>query len=149
MTPAQSRYLAVEAAIGAIFAGTFSLGFCALFFARLSAVPVFGNGLIVDAAPQTFMVTLLAGLFATLLARKRIAAGALAPAAGGLIRLPRNAVLRVGLLALIVTPIGVGLTALSLFAGPEHLPILPVLVAKTVYGAVLGAAVAAGCARRA
>lgn len=149
MTNAHRRYLAIEAGIGAAINGVLSLGFVFLMFGRLLQVPVFGaGGLIVDAVPQSFMVGLMSALVPTLLTRRRVASGAVAPS-GVPVRLPRHPIARAVMLAAAATVLGVGVQAAVLAGGPEYWDFAAVALGKTVYGMALGAVMTVFAARAA
>lgn len=146
MTPAHVRFLLIEAIVGAVFGGAFGVLFFFVFFGGMTMVPVYGGGLIADAAPQTFMTSLFAGLFPTFLTRRKLRTGRVASVAG-FDRAPRSGIVRVVLIALGMTVLGVALWAALLSLGPAKLPFGPVLALKTLYGVVIGAGVAAAAAR--
>lgn len=146
LTPAQQRYLAVETAIGAVINAVLSLAFVLLIFGRMTMVPVFGaGGLIVDAVPQTLMVSLMSMLVPGLLTRKRLREGKVAGAPPpGIVTIVARAVI-VALVAMVVLT---GLQFMILSLGPSAYPFGAVLVAKMLYGAILGALVARYGVRR-
>ncbi|MEG3167963.1 hypothetical protein U1737_07110 [Sphingomonas sp. LB3N6] len=139
------RHVAKETAIAAVINAALSLAFTYLMFGGQARVPVGGAaGLVFDAAPQTFMVTLMSLLVPRLLTRKKLLAGCgLVPV---LIAPPGKAVIlgtSVGWAA-IVTVVAVGLQAVLLpRLGPAEWSLGSVYVFKTGYGALLGALVAA------
>lgn len=143
MTLAHRRYFAVEMGIAAVINAVLSAAFVILAFGGRSRIPVFGwGGLAADAAPQSFMIALMSCLIPTLLARRRVAAGTVAPLAPAF-RLPRRIATRVVVVAL--STAAVALVAQSALLSPFGLwwPFANVLAFKCIYGAVLGAAVAA------
>lgn len=139
---ATRRYLRTEMVVAAVISAVLSGVFVLLLFGGRDPVPVHGwDGLIVDAVPQGLMIALMSSLIPTLLARRRVAAGAVRPS-GGTHRWPRNMVVRSGMIAI----------AAGLLSGVLHWMVLPaggdawrfgaVLAMKIVYGGVLGAVVA-------
>lgn len=136
------RYITIEAIISAAFGFVLSFFFTFVAFGEEDRVPVGGFGLIFDSAPQTFSLTFMSALIPTLLTRKRMRAGAIAPMAARPWPVPRSAPLRAFLLALLLTAVAVPLTALLLFAGPSHHPFWPVAFAKATYGMIMAAIVA-------
>ena len=148
VTATHRRYVAIEATIGAVISGVLSVAFCVLIFGRASRVSAFGtHSLAVDALPQTFMITLMASLVPTLLTRARVRRGTQMAWHGVSVRLPRNVALRAVLVAMAVTVVGGIATCACLFAGPSDYASQTVLVAKTVYGILLGGGVAAFATR--
>lgn len=141
MNPSQWRYLRQEAAIGAAITAVLSLVFTLVMFGRAAQVPVFGaGGLIADAIPQNFFGALMCVVVPTIVTRRRLRLGQIAPAAAA-IRLPAALLPRALLVAAIAGGAGTLLALFALAAGPSQWPFLPVLMAKTVYGALLGAVV--------
>lgn len=149
MSPAHRRYLLAETVIAAVINAVLSVAFFFLVFGRAATVPVAGaGGLIVDALPQSFMVAAMSTMVPTLLTRRRVAAGKIGPLPSGP-RLPRHGLMRA---------LAVGM-AVAAVAGLAHLLVLPLTAAhwtfvnalgfKIVYGALLGAAVAAVAVRAA
>lgn len=146
MTSAQRRYLAIETGIAAVINAVLSLIFVLLVFDGLDRVPALGDsGLAFDALPQSFMVALMSALVPAILTRKRLRArlidGASPPAIGAIVV---RAVIVAVLAALVLTALQFALLRI----GPESYPFGPVLVAKMLYGAILGAAIARGVVRR-
>lgn len=75
----RTQYLFTETAISVVINGVLSTAFVFLIFHGQSRVVAGGrHGIIVDMAPQTFMVTLMACLVPSLLTRRRHATGKLA-----------------------------------------------------------------------
>lgn len=142
MTPAQRRYRRTEMVVAAVISAVLSAVFVALIFGGRAAVPVAGwDGLIVDALPQTLMIALMSGLVPTLLTRRRMARGAIAPiVATG--RWPTSIAVRVGSIALGATLLAGALHLALLPLTPPLWPLATVFVAKAAYGALLGALVA-------
>ena len=128
--------------IAAIINAVLSIVFVLVVFGAPRTVAVGGGrGLIVDAVPQTLMIALMSMLVPTLLTRRRLAAGRIAPLPGRS-RRPRNVLIRSVLVALVAAAIAwiVHATLLPL-TGPLW-PFLPALLFKATYGAMLGAAIA-------
>ena len=149
MTGAHRRYFAAEMAVAAVISAVLSIAFVWILFGDNAVVPVSGwSGVAADAVPQSFMIALMSCFVPTLLTRRRIAAGRVARLPQGPL-LPRHPLLRAALVALVV----------AVAAGVVHAVVAPlfganwrfgtVLVFKPTYGALLGAAVAAGAIRTA
>jgi len=137
-----SRYIRQETLVGCAFNGVLSIVFAFIVFRGVASIPLWGQaGMAVDLVPTVFMITLVGNLIVTVLTRKRIASGQvprLAPA--GRQRLPRNALLRMLLLAVVFTAVLVPLSILALWAMRiESLPFWLFVGFKVVYGAAVGA----------
>ena len=147
MTSAHQRYFAVEMAVAAVISAVLSIAFVFIVFGHTEMVPVSGwNGVAADAVPQSFMIALMSCLVPTLLTRRRIAAGKVATLPRGP-RLPRHPVLRALFVALVVAfAAGIAHAVIAPLFGPSW-RFGTVLVFKPVYGALLGAGVAAGAIR--
>jgi hypothetical protein len=146
LTPAQRRYVAIETAIAAVINAVLSLIFVFLIFGGRARVPAFGtDGVVLDAIPQTLMVSLMSIVVPGLLTAKRVRDGKVeggpAPTAGAI--LSRGGIVAV-LAALVLTALQFALLSL----GPPDYPFGPVLAAKMLYGAVLGAVIARWGVRR-
>lgn len=139
MTAAQRRYVATEGAIGAAISAALSIVFVLLLFGGMDRVPV--RDLIVDALPQGFAIALMATLVPTLLTRRRLARGTVAPV-GTKLRVPRL-LPRALLVALFAATAGAALTTGLWPMGIAELPLAIVLIGKAVWGLLLGIAVAA------
>lgn len=149
LDPQQRRHVLREAAIGAAITAVLSLGFVVAMFGTSGAVPVFGMpGLIADAVPQNFFGALMCMVVPSLITRKRVRAGLVAPA-DALPLLPRSIGLRALALAVLATVVGTTIAALSLAWVASPIPIAQVMIAKSAYGAALGAVVGALAARAA
>lgn len=134
------RYIAIESLIGAVICLGLSVFFVWLMFHGQRHIEV--GPLIIDSAPQTFMIALMTMLVPTLITRKRVKSGA-APAADGSVRLPRNALVRSLVIALAALVIGFTANAAGfLLLAPDGLPYPAALAAKAAYGAALGAIIA-------
>lgn len=143
MTPAQRRYLAIEALIGAAISAILSAAFVLLLFGGRSAIPVAGpTGLLVDAVPQGFAIALMATLVPTWLTRQRLERGVILPLASTRARPPMKVAraIAVGALGAGAT---VALTALLLATGRDAFAFASVFVGKTLWGFLLGGSVAA------
>lgn len=146
LTASQRRYLTIETIIAAVINAVLSLAFVLLVFGNRKVISAMGvDGLVLDAVPQTLMVTLMSALVPGLLTRKRILAGqvdGVAPSTAG-------SVVRRAIIAAIATAVlltAVHLAVLSI--GQVAYPFAGVLVAKIVYGAILGASIARWTVRR-
>lgn len=146
ITAPQRRYLAGETIIGAVINAVLSVAFVFIVFGGRTVVPVWGaGGLVLDAVPQTLMVSLMSMLVPGLLTRKRLlqgkVAGALPPTIGAIVR-------RSIVVALVLAVMLTGVQCLLLSLGPQSYSFGAVLTGKMVYGAILGAAVARYGVRR-
>ncbi len=135
MTGAQRRYLVTETAIGATISAVLSIVFVLLMFGHLDRVVVAGaGGLIVDAVRQGAAIALMATLVPTLLTRRRLALGKVAPLTqagpGRASHLPVRALAMAAAGAAITT----GLTAILPVVGIADLPFAVVLAGKTIWG---------------
>lgn len=142
LTPIHRRYIRNETLVGCVFNGVLSVVFAFIVFQGVASIPLWGpQGMAVDLIPTVFMITLVGNLIVTVLTRKRLAAGqvpALAPASK--LGLPRNALLRMLLLAVLFTAVLVPLSILALWAlRIDALPFWPFVGFKVVYGAAVGA----------
>lgn len=142
MTAAQHRYVRTEMIVAAIINTVLSIVFTLVVFGGQPSVAVSGRGgLIVDAVPQTLMIALMSMLVPTLLTRRRLAIGRIAPLPGPS-RWPRNVLIRSILVAIAAAAMAWILHATLLpLAGPFW-PFLSTLLFKAAYGAVLGAVIA-------
>lgn len=139
LTPAQRRYIRVETVIAAVINAVLSLIFVWLVFGGRLRVPAFGtDGLVLDAVPQTLMVTLMSALVPGLLTRKRLRAGTVEGAAPPTVA---AVVLRAVGVAALAAGVLTGLHYLLLARGPSDYGFGTVLIAKMLYGALLGAIV--------
>lgn len=131
-----TRHIARESLVSAVINAVISTGFFVLVFGRLTAVPFWGpGGLIVDAAPQSFMVALMGTLVPGLLTRAAVGRGKLPSSRTVTVRRLIRSSLAVGALA---AGFGVLLTAILASLVPGSAPFGPVAVAKIAYGAFLG-----------
>ena len=139
LSGANRQHLLRETAISIVINGVLSALFVWLLFGGISQVPLWGTGgLPFDFLPQTFVITLMATLVPTAIMRKKLRDGKLTRLVGSVRSLPRNLLLRALLLAIVVTPVAVGLSILALAAAwSGSLGFVPVLILKVVYGAVL------------
>jgi hypothetical protein len=143
MHPLRAKYLAIETAISMAINATISIGFAWLVFHGHAHVPASGpGGLVRDAAPQTFMITLMGTLVPSLITRKRMHSGHLdawlcrppgaPPGSAGKI------LLRAVALAIVAMGLGLAFNAALLpRLFPLDLAYDHVLVLKTVYGALV------------
>ncbi|MGJ7511999.1 hypothetical protein [Variovorax sp. GT1P44] len=107
-------------------------------------MPLWGtDGMAMDLVPTVFMITLVGNLIVTLLTRKRVRDGRvppLGPPHGPAVRLPRNALLRVLGLALLLTIVLVPLSVAALASlGLHSMPATPFIAYKLIYGMGVGA----------
>jgi len=82
--PLRTKYLVIETAVSMVINATISIGFAWVVFHGHAHVPAGGpGGLVRDAAPQTFMITLMSTLVPSLITRKRMRSGHLDAWLGG------------------------------------------------------------------
>jgi hypothetical protein len=139
------RYIRKETLIGCVINALFGLAFAFLYFHDVPLIPLWGaGGIAVDLVPTIFMLTLMGNLAVTLITRKRLRQGDLAPldadALGWKRRLPGNAFLRVLTVAVAMTvsawPLSVaGLLLFSL----SSMQFWPFVLFKMIYGAFISA----------
>jgi len=135
-----ARHLRRETLLGCVFNGVLSVVFAVLIFRGADLIPLWGpQGVAVDLVPTVFMITLVGNLIVTLLTRQRVRSGAV-PRLEATTRLPRRALLRMLLLAvlatLVIVPISIGALVLL---GIESMRFAPFVAFKVVYGAAVGA----------
>ena len=146
MTPAHRRYLVTEACVGAAINGVLSVAFVFLMFAGQAHVSI--AALTLDALPQSFMIALMASIVPTLITRRRLRAGAVRALPSMRLTLPRQAVPRGLVLALVIAALAVAAHWLLLpLLTPASWPFAAMLAYKAVYGALLGAGVTLGAVR--
>jgi len=145
------RYVRRETVVGVVINTLLSVAF-ALAVSR--GAPVALATAAIDFGPQVFMVTFATTLAITLIARKRLGAGAI-PALpreqGGPLRwAPRNPLLRAvlfgALAAAVLAPLSAGLLLAS---GLDAVPATAFVLFKALYGALLSFAVAPAIVRAA
>ena len=139
-------YIRRERRIGVAINLVLSLAFTALLFPDVGRVPLWGaDGMALDLVPTVFMLTLMGSLAVTLVARKRLRVGAIAPLpayqCGWAARaLPGHWALRVVLVAIVVTAAVVPLSVLVLWScGFDSMSYPQYLGFKAAYGPVVGA----------
>lgn len=139
MTPEQAAYLRQETLISAAINCALSVAFTFLAFGGQARIG--WSALALDALPQSFAIALMATLVPTLLTRKRMRSGLIAslPTSGG--RPRHNALLRALIVALGTTAVAGVLHYLLLPLGPVDWSFAAVLAFKSLYGALLGAAI--------
>ena len=143
MHPLRAKYLAVETAISIAINAAISIGFVWLVFHGHDPVPTSGPGSLVrDAAPQTFMITLMSTLVPSLITRQRMRSGHLDAwhrSQPGANPSPTSKILlRALTLAIAAGVLGLVLSAAILpYLFPGGLPYDRVLVLKAVYGALV------------
>ena len=116
------RYIATETAVSVAVNVVISVIMVFVVNRGRTAAPVAGaHGLLLDMVPQTFMVSFMSVLMATLLTRRRRRSAVLLPLSGPSPRLPQHAVLRALLAALFVTIIAVPILIMGL---PARTPLL-------------------------
>ena len=146
MTPEQRGYLRKETAVAVAINAGFSALFAWLVFGGRAAT---AQEVALDALPQSFAIALMTTLVPTLITRRRLRAGAvapLAPAKGW----PRNLLLRALLVGALAALIGFALHWLAVRPlGPEEWRFEVLLPYKVAYGALLALAIAPPVLRRA
>ncbi|GJG88067.1 hypothetical protein tb265_32480 [Gemmatimonadetes bacterium T265] len=140
LTPAHRRYLRAESALSAAINGAISVGFVLAVFHGQPRVGA--DALVRDALPQSFMVALMGSAVPTLVTRRRLRAGAVAPLPVAGAAMPANVAVRA---VLIAVPVAVVAVAAHWLLLPRLLsaavPFGRVLAGKALYGALLGAGV--------
>jgi ABC-type spermidine/putrescine transport system permease subunit I len=139
VTLTHRRYLLVETLVNLVINAALSLFMAWVVFGRRELVEVAGpGGLALDFMPQTFMVTLMSTLVATLLTRKRVRENKIASLATTPLRLPRNIVGRSLLMAVVATLV-LGGIALPLTTAlvTEPMAMRSVFLLKMLYGALI------------
>ena len=146
MTDGQRSYLRKETAVAVAINGAFSALFAWLAFGGRAAT---AQEVASDALPQSFAIALMTTLVPTLITRKRLRAGAVAPLSRAN-RLPGNLLLRALLVGALAALVG---GALHWFVvrplGPETWRFELLLPYKVAYGALLALAIAPPILRRA
>ncbi len=141
------KYLAVECAGSGIVNGMLNLGAAYLLFHGRGQIPTGGpTGLLRDLIGETFLVTSLSYLVASLISRQRGRAGTLPRAEGGHSPSTVQVLLWSFLIGLLFTVVLVPSNAWLLpRVFPQGLRFRDVLLFKTLFGAVFGA-IASGLA---
>lgn len=137
------RYIVIETLISMAINAAFSAGFAFLMFGGRAEIGLWGPaGLALDFAPQTFVIAMMSVLVPTVLTRRRVRSGALAPGNGAPSRLPDNLLLRAALVALAATIVlGGAATALLAATWTGPLTFSAALLLKIIYGALVALAV--------
>jgi hypothetical protein len=139
----RTRYIATETLISIAINVALSIGFVFVVFHGVPTVEVGGrHGMIIDMAPQTFMVTLMSCLVPGLLTRNRHAAGRLAWHESGARIVVSKIILRAVVVAVFGTCVVLTLSALTfphLFAGGLRFGTF--LIGKAIFGGILAAIV--------
>lgn len=138
MTSAHRRYVAVETLISVVINTAISIGFAWWVFGGASSVAT--RAAILDAVPQSFMITLMSVIVPGSLTSRRIAAGRIAPLVGKPIRWPLA--VRAIAAAVVAALAGLALnTAVLTWFFPNTIGFDNLLAIKAVYGAALAAIV--------
>ncbi|MFS2027215.1 hypothetical protein [Massilia sp. CT11-137] len=139
-------YIRRERLIAVVINLVLSLAFTALLFSNVQHVPLWGvGGIAFDLVPTVFMLTLMGNLAMTVTTRRRLRDGAIAPMPARLCgwvacALPRNGVLRVALVASVVTVAVVPVSVLVLWlSGLDSMSYQQYLGFKALYGPAVGA----------
>lgn len=135
----RTRYIATETLISVAINVALSIGFVFLVFHGMRTVEVEGrHGMILDMAPQTFMVTLMSCMVPGLLARHRHAAGRLAWHEGRERILVSKIILRALVVAIFGTCVVLAVSAVifpHVFAGGLRFGTF--LIGKASFGGIL------------
>ncbi len=136
-------YIRTETLISVCINTVLSLGFVLLVFHGQARIPVMGaHGIVLDMAPQTFMVTLMGCLIPGLLTRSRFQSGRLPwldrPTAIGLMQVIFTAVLAAVLATLVVVVV---CRTLLPYLLPSGASFVSLVLVKAVYGALLACVV--------
>ena len=131
-----NHYVARETAISVLINVALSLFFTWLSFGGEAYAP--RDSVLVDFAPQTFMIALMGSLVPAAITRGKLRKGAVLPLEPGSGRYPRNLFLRSLLIAVLVALVVGGIAvALTLASGAETFSFGPLMVGKAIYGAVV------------
>ena len=148
MTRDQNGYVRRETLVAVAINAALSAIFCFIVFGGSAAIAI--ADLVADAVPQSFMIALMTTIVPTLITRRRLRAGTIAPLALAESRLPSNLALRALLVAMLAAAAGLASHWLLLAAfGPVEWPFGTVLTLKIAYGAALAAICAPWLLRRA
>jgi hypothetical protein len=138
MTAAQRRYIMIETLISIAINTMISVCIAWLVFGGSASVA--RRALVLDAAPQSFMIVLMSVVVPGVLTRRRMARGQIAPIAG-----PRprySLAVRAIATAMILAVAGVALHVVLLGSlTPQVWDLRHVIALKATYGAALAAAV--------
>lgn len=147
LAPVHRRYVTVETVIGCVINGVISAVFAWAFFPAGDVIELWGDtGMALDLVPTVFMLTLMTAIVCTIMTRKRVRNGGVAPLPQprreypvvGL--LPANVVLRGLAMAIVGAILLIPLSVASLDSlGVTAMPFVPFLIFKVVYGAALSA----------
>jgi hypothetical protein len=138
----RNQYVVNETLISMAINTALSIGFVFLVFHGRSVVPASGpHGVVLDMAPQTFMVVLMSCLVPALLTRKRHVAGAFDWHRSEETAALRGIVTRAFVLGVFATGLVVSLSWVALpHLLPAGIAFGALLVAKAVFGMLLAAA---------
>ena len=138
MTSAHRRYIVIETLISIAINTMISICIAWLIFGGSASVSP--RALVLDAAPQSFMIVLMSVVVPGILTRRRIARGQIAPIAGPRPRYSLAA--RAIAMAMISAVAGVALHAVLLGSlTPDVWDLRHAIALKAAYGAALAAAV--------
>jgi hypothetical protein len=136
VTPANRRYVAVETLISVVINTAVSISFAWLVFG--GAASVASRAVILDAVPQSFMITLMSVIVPGLLTSRRIAAGRITSLAAT--AAPWPLAVRALAAAVVAALAGLALHAVVLtWWFPNMIGFESLLAIKAAYGAVLAA----------
>ena len=142
MTPSQRRYVFIETAISIVINTLISIGFVYLVFGGIARIAT--AALIPDSVPQSFMIALMSTIVPTLLTRKRLRAGSVAPLDWQIPRLLKALPVRALLIAFVAAAVGLAVHAILLGnIAPNELSFAMTLTFKATFGAILAGIVTA------
>ena len=104
MTRDQNGYVRRETLVAVAINAALSAIFCFIVFGGSAAIAI--ADLVADAVPQSFMIALMTTIVPTLITRRRLRAGTIAPLALAGSRLPSNLALRALLVAMLAAAAG-------------------------------------------
>lgn len=139
-----TRYVRNETLIAMLINSLLSAIFTLLVFGRREAIALWDvDGLALDFVPQTFLITLMTVVAATLLTRKRVHQQTIERLSGPPPRLPSNALLRALLFAITATVVFGGLaTGVLALVWNGSASFAAIIIPKIFYGALIAALVA-------
>ncbi|MGH1561099.1 hypothetical protein ACRAWD_31995 [Caulobacter segnis] len=140
-----SRFLAIEAVVSAVINGLLSAAFVMLFFSGRGTISAYGaGGFAPDFPIQSFMVALMSVTVPSLIAKKRLAAGALAPLSAA----SAGPLWRRAVFAALGAAVALGGAAMVASVPVPSLGFAALLTVKVVYGALLGASLTVWALKR-
>jgi hypothetical protein len=145
ITHAHRNYIKRGAIVGVMINCVFSIAFTMLFVPKTPSINLWGEtGIAMDLVPTVFMLTLMGNLAITLITAKRLRGGMISAIPDRTCgwperRLPANPLLRVIVVAIVMSIILVPLSILLLwFFGIQSMLYREYLLFKAVYGPIVG-----------